>query len=85
VAELGRVGDSLHLHATDAPGEWTITLTEDGYSWSGGHTKATVAVRGAAADLYLLLWNRRPPADAERFEIFGDAALMDAWLAATGF
>jgi uncharacterized protein (TIGR03083 family) len=85
VAEFGRAGNSVHLHATDAPGEWTITLTEDGYRWDSGHTKATVAVRGSAADLYLLLWNRRRPTDAERFEIFGDAALMDAWLAATGF
>lgn len=85
VAELGRAGDSVHLHAIDAPGEWTITLTEDGYSWDSGHTKATVAVRGSAADLYLLLWNRRRVADAERFQIFGDAALMDAWLASTGF
>ena len=85
VAELGRVGDSLHLHATDAPGEWTITLTEDGYDWERGHTKATVAVRGTAVDLYLLMWNRRRLADAERFETFGDSTLMDAWLAATGF
>ena len=85
VLELNRVGDSLHLHATDAPGEWTIGLTADGFSFETGHAKATVAVRGAAADLFLLLWNRRRPADAERFEIFGDAALVDAWLAATGF
>jgi len=84
-AELGRAGDSVHLHATDAPGEWTITLTEDGFGWDRGHSKATVAVRGAAADLYLLLWNRRRLADAERFQTFGDTALMDAWLAATGF
>jgi len=85
VVELNRVGDSLHLHATDAPGEWTIALTDEGFSFETGHTKATVAVRGTAADLFLLLWNRRQLADAERFEIFGDAALMDAWLGATGF
>jgi uncharacterized protein (TIGR03083 family) len=85
VAELDRVGDSLHLHATDAPGEWTITLTPDGYIWDSGHAKATVAVRGTAADLYLLLWNRRRLVDAERFATFGDAALIDAWLSATGF
>jgi uncharacterized protein (TIGR03083 family) len=85
VAELGRVGESLHLHATDADGEWTITLTDEGYRWERGHSKATVAVRGAAADLYLLLWNRRRLADPERFETFGDAALMDAWLSAIGF
>jgi uncharacterized protein (TIGR03083 family) len=85
VVELNRVGDSLHLHATDAPGEWTIALTVDGFSFETGHAKATVAVRGTVTDLFLLLWNRRPLADAERFETFGDTALMDAWLAATGF
>ncbi len=81
---VARVGDSLHLHATDAPGEWTVTLTDDGFNWERGHSKATVAVRGAAVDLFLLMWNRRQLADADRFEVFGDAALMDAWLTATG-
>jgi len=85
VAGLDRVGDSLHLHATDAPGEWTVTLTEDGFAAERGHAKATVAVRGAAADLYLLMWNRLRLDDDERFQTFGDTALMDAWLAATGF
>lgn len=87
VAELGRAGDSLHLHATDGPedgsGEWTITLEPDGFSWAVGHTKATVAVRGAVADLELLLYNRRNLLDTERYEIFGDTGLAERWLAAT--
>ncbi|MGQ0845913.1 MAG: maleylpyruvate isomerase family mycothiol-dependent enzyme [Sporichthyaceae bacterium] len=85
VRALDRAGDSLHLHATDAPGEWTISLTEEGYDWAAAHTKATVAVRGSASDLLLLLWNRRSLADADRFEVFGDGDLLDAWTKATGF
>ncbi|MGQ0629880.1 MAG: maleylpyruvate isomerase family mycothiol-dependent enzyme [Sporichthyaceae bacterium] len=73
-------GESLHLHATDAEGEWTITLTPDGYTWDRGHSKATVAVRGSAADLLLLMYNRRSRHDEGRFALFGDAALLDRWL-----
>lgn len=73
-------GESLHLHATDAPGEWTITLTPEGYRWDRGHSKATVAVRGSAADLLLLIYNRRSRLDEGRFALFGDAALLDRWL-----
>jgi hypothetical protein len=40
-----------------------------------------VAVRGAAADLYLLLYGRRAADDDERFTRFGDTALLDHWLA----
>jgi uncharacterized protein (TIGR03083 family) len=79
---LDRIGDSLHLHATDAPGEWTITLTDIGFKWEVGHGKATVAVRGPLTDLLLLMWNRRRLTDS-RFELFGDATLMDSWLKAT--
>lgn len=81
---LDRVGDSLHLHATDAPGEWTIALTEEGFEYSPAHTKATAAVRGTASDLLLLLWGRHAVADP-RFEVFGDGELVAAWAKATGF
>ncbi len=76
-------GESLHLHATDDPGEWTITLTDDGFEWAADHAKATVAVRGQLADLVLLVYGRRSPLDSDRFEIFGDLAVADRWLAAT--
>lgn len=76
-------GESLHLHATDGPGEWTIHLTEDGFTWSSEHGKATVALRGALTDLLLLVYGRRRPHDADRFEAFGDLAVADRWLAAT--
>lgn len=84
VRALDRVGQSLHLHATDAPGEWTITFTEDGFDWTPGHTKATAAVRGPMGDLLLLMWSRRDPGDTARFEIFGEPDLVTAWTNATG-
>lgn len=81
---LNRVGDSLHLHATDAAGEWTIVLTEEGFDYSAAHTKATAAVRGTASDLLLLLWGRHAVVGS-RFEVFGDGELVAAWAKATGF
>lgn len=83
IRALGGHGESLHLHATDAPGEWTITLTGDGFTWAPGHDKGTVAIRGPVTDLLLLIYGRRPPHDGDRFEVFGDAAVADRWLAAT--
>lgn len=76
-------GESLHLHATDGPGEWTISLTEDGFDWAADHAKATVAVRGQLADLVLLIYGRRRPQDSDRFEIFGDQTALERWLGAT--
>ena len=82
--ELRGTGESLHLHCTDADGEWLIHLEEDGVHWEPGHAKASTAVRGAAADLELLLYRRLPSSDP-RFQIFGDPALLDRWLSLTAF
>jgi len=82
VGELRGDGETLHLHATDADGEWMITLTDDGFAWEHGHGKGDAAVRGPAADLLLLVYGRRPAAEA-RFACFGDTALLDRWLAQT--
>lgn len=81
VTELAGNGETLHLHATDADGdgEWMITLTTDGFTWGHGHSKGDVAARGRAADLLLLLYGRADAHD-ERFERFGDSALLDRWL-----
>ena len=65
-------GETIHLHATDVPGEWLLTLTGDGITVEEGHAKGDVAVRGAAADLFLWMWGRGP---LDRLELFGDAAL----------
>lgn len=78
--------DTMHLHATDdhlgAAGEWMVRPVGNAAEWEPGHAKGTVAVRGAAADLLLVLTRRLP---AGRVEVLGDAAVLDTWLARTGF
>jgi uncharacterized protein (TIGR03083 family) len=71
-------GETIHLHATDqdVDGEWLLTLTPQGVRWQRGHDRATVAARGAASDLLLLLWNRLPP---DELEVFGDRRLLERW------
>lgn len=72
---------SLHLHATDAEGEWTITSPGGVLTVEHGHAKGDVAVRGPASTLYLMLWRRVPPTDPD-LERFGDETVLDQWLAA---
>src|SRR6266536_351413 len=83
LAELRGPGDSIHLHATDTEAglaaEWLIELGTDGFTWRHGHQKATVALRGPLADV-LLVFYRRLPADSERVQVLGEAALLDFWL-----
>lgn len=79
VRQLVGEGESLHIHCTDTEGEWTITLEPDGFRVDATHSKATVAVRGRASDLALALYKRTDLDD--RFEVFGDRAVLDFWLA----
>jgi uncharacterized protein (TIGR03083 family) len=76
---LAGSGETLHLHATDAPGEWTITFGPEGMTWERGHSKASTAVRGKVADLFLLMFNRHRVQDEERFQVFGDLGLAARW------
>lgn len=76
VAELRGEG-TIHLHATDADGEWMITLTPDGFEVTREHGKGTVAARGAAADLLGALYQRGA---TDRLEVFGDADLLSWWI-----
>lgn len=81
-------GETLHLHATDGDlgpaGEWTVRQGGDALAWEHGHVKASVAVRGAAADLFLGLL-RRIDAEDPRLEVLGDAGVLGRFLAATPF
>ncbi len=83
LAELRGPGRSIHLHATDTEAglaaEWLIELGTDGFTWRRGHEKATVALRGPLADV-LRVFYRRLPADSERVEVLGEAALLGFWL-----
>lgn len=68
-------GETLHLHATDAEGEWLVTLGADTVGVEHGHAKGDAAVRAPAASLYLWLWGRVSP---DGLEVFGDAELAAA-------
>ncbi len=70
---------TVHLHATDGPGEWLVAVDADGFRWSHGHHKGDIAVRATRSELYLLAWNR---IDAEALEVFGDRRLLAQVLAA---
>lgn len=69
---------TVHLHCTDVPGEWTVTLEEGSIpTYATGHSKGDAAVRGPAEDLLLFVWRRIEP---ERVEVLGDAGLVtDFW------
>ena len=67
---------TIHLHATDAEGEWMLHLDGPELRVERTHGKGDVAVRGAASDLALVLAGRVPVA---RLEVFGDAGLVDRW------
>ena len=74
------IGGSLHLHCTDADGEWTIRTDDGVYRVERAHAKGDAAVRGPASTLFLVLWGRLP-IDADGVEMFGDRDVVDRWLA----
>ena len=59
-------GQTVHLHATDpglgVAGEWTIRTDGNRITWSHGHDKGAVALRGGAVDLLLAVVRRVPVA-----------------------
>lgn len=69
---------SLHLHATDGEGEWSMQLRPDGLDLVREHRKADAAIRAPAADLLLWLTNR-VSADSPGFQVFGQTELIDLW------
>ena len=79
VEQLKGDGEVIHLHATDADGEWLVRLNPDGFTYEHGHRKGNVAVQASITDLALMMWGRRNPSDAP-FKIFGDETLLRFWL-----
>jgi uncharacterized protein (TIGR03083 family) len=81
-------GQTVHLHATDpglgAAGEWTIRADGDRITWSHGHDKGAVALRGGATDLLLAVVRRVPVVDTD-IAVLGDAAIWQRWLDHTPF
>ncbi|AQZ61971.1 unnamed protein product [[Actinomadura] parvosata subsp. kistnae] len=73
-------GQTLHFHATDAPGEWVARREPDMVVLEHGHTKADVAVRGPATDLLLVISRRRPLDATPTLDVQGDRALFVHWI-----
>ena len=72
----------IHLHCTDGPGEWLLAFGGDGMTVTPEHAKGDAAVRGTASDLFLLLLGRKSATDVE---VFGDAVVLDGFLAQSSF
>jgi len=75
-------GRTVHLHATDAEGEWLVRFEAGAVVVETGHAKGDAAVRGPAGELLLWLWGRRP---LEGLEVFGDPGAADALRSVTVF
>jgi uncharacterized protein (TIGR03083 family) len=63
---------TLHVHCTDADGEWTIDLST--FETTLGHSKGDAALRGPACDVLLRLLNR-----GDGGEVFGDDRILASW------
>jgi len=74
------LGGTVHLHATDADGEWFIEPAGDALSVRREHAKGDVAVRASASDLLLQLWRRPAAGDVQ---VFGDGEVLASFLART--
>lgn len=68
---------SVHVHVTDAEGEWLVHPSPSGFTVTDGHEKADVALRGPASDLLLALMQRK---DASVIEIVGDVAMAKTFM-----
>jgi predicted lipid carrier protein YhbT len=73
-------GQTLHFHATDAPGEWLARRGPDAVALERTHAEADVTVRGPATDLLLVLSRRRRLDAAPALQVQGDRALLDRWI-----
>jgi uncharacterized protein (TIGR03083 family) len=74
--DLAPLAGSYHFHTTDVPGEWVVVFDAEGMTIRREHAKADVAIRGAASDLELFLYNRR---GSDGLDVFGDPAKVAAW------
>lgn len=73
---------SLHVHCTDAHGEWLVLYDDAGYHLHREHAKADAALRGPAEQILLALYHRDHDVDA--LSPVGDPAVLAGWLGAPG-
>jgi uncharacterized protein (TIGR03083 family) len=77
-ANAAPLAGSVHLHCTDADGEWTVRPGDGGgHVVSRDHAKADAALRGPAHDLLMVLWRRSP---LDTVTVFGDTDLAAAFV-----
>ena len=67
---------TIAVQPTDADAAWRVTAGPDGATTERAAGPADVVVQAPAADLYLLVWNRR---DLAGIDVTGDASLLDLW------
>ena len=78
-------GETVHLHRTDADGEWVVRLGPGGQvTAERAHAKADLALRGPAEALWLWSTNRKS-AEELGMELFGDEAVAERWRSAIAF
>jgi uncharacterized protein (TIGR03083 family) len=77
------LGGTLHVHCTDAEGEWLVDIVDGQATVRAEHAKADAAVRGPASDLLLSLYGRVD--GAAPVERFGDEAVFANWLELSRF
>jgi uncharacterized protein (TIGR03083 family) len=73
------LGGSLHLHATDGPGEWMIEIESGVLTVTHGHGKGAAAIRGTASDLLFGVWGRLGM-QGPQFECFGNPEVRDRFV-----
>jgi uncharacterized protein (TIGR03083 family) len=70
---------TFQVHSTDTAGKWLVRVGPDSVDvTTSAEESADCTVSGPAADLYLLLWNRR---SADGLRVEGDRSLLDQWRA----
>ncbi|HEX4905217.1 MAG TPA: maleylpyruvate isomerase family mycothiol-dependent enzyme [Acidimicrobiales bacterium] len=67
---------TIAVQPTDADSAWLVTAGPEGATTERVRSDADAVVRGTAADLYLLVWNRR---SLDGLDVSGDASLLDLW------
>lgn len=81
-----KLSGTVHVHCTDTDGEWMLTPSSSGVAVTREHGKGDVAFRGPAQLLLLALWRRISIDEAvdAGAEVFGDRAVLDAFLESFG-